>query len=718
MVGEVSTTDEAGSAEPANPGHAGDRADRAGTTGATATAGSTPRARRERGEPAGWRVAELFGLTGLAIAQPVLDIYAKNPLELISRQVEGWSVIVFVLVVVAVPALVLFAIEQLVALASAAAARRLHAVLLALLAGVFVLQLIPAGPVLGFVAVLVAVAVAAAMWLGVQRLPALRRWLRFLAVAPVVFGLLFLATGPASELVWQQPPAAAALPDDPEAPSIMVIVLDELPTSSLLDAAGQIDAARFPNIASLADQSTWYRNEATLGSWTSIAVPGILTGRYPVDADNRAHWSRYPENLFTLFADRYRIVAHESSTRLCPDSICPDASRPRIEAVGDLVGSAAGLWGGLVNPFEDVEVAFEPAGADMSKAETHRLAVETAGSLATSPDPTLAYLHLSLPHQPWQLLASGQTTNAPNPPNGIAGNRWQDPMAAASAYQRHQLQLEFTDSVVGDVLDSLRSAGRYDDTMIVLAADHGASFRADHDQRAISDDTIADIGFPPLIVKEPGQETGSVDLRPTQTIDILPTIAGAVGVDIPWEVDGVDLGSDDPLTDRARRYFPVWIDDLSPGPDGGFVLPSDDLVDLIEASGRPIGSAPAVDALDGAPTLAGAAVEDLVVREEGLGGARIHGGAALGALDLGAPELPVYVDVEVDAAALDAADDGPTAIALALNGTVAVTGVLGGPDGRHLWVVIPPARLRPGANELTAYRIDGTELIPLAVTLD
>lgn len=706
MVGEVSTTDATGSADPGEP------------VATASTSEPAPRARRARGEPAGWRLAELFGLTGLAVAQPVLDIYAKNPLELISRQVEGWSVIVFALVVVAVPALVLFAIEQLVALASSPAARRVHAVFLALLAGVFVLQLIPAGPVLGFVAILVALTVAVGVWFGVQRVPALRRWLRFLAVAPVVFGLLFLATGPASELVWTQPPAAAALPADPDAPSIMVIVLDELPTSSLLDADGEIDAARFPNIASLAEQSTWYRNEATLGSWTSIAVPGILTGRYPVDADNRAHWSRYPENLFTLFADRYRIVAHESSTRLCPDSICPDASRPRMEAVGDLVGSAAGLWGGLVNPFEDVEVAFEPAGADMTKAETHRLAIDTAGSLAASPDPTLAYLHLSLPHQPWQLLASGQTTNAPSPPNGIAGNRWQDPMAAASAYQRHQLQLEFTDSVVGDVLDSLRSAGRYDDTMIVLAADHGASFRADHDQRAISDETIPDIGFPPLIVKEPGQTAGSVDLRPTQTIDILPTIAGAVGVDIPWEVDGVDLGTDDPLTDRTRRYFPVWIDDLSPGPDGSFVLPGEDLVDLVEASGRPVGSAAAVDALDGAPALAGGAAGDLAVRSGEAGGARIHGGAALGSLDLDAPELPVYVDIELDAAARDAAGDGPTAIAVAVNGTVAVTGVLGGPDGRHLWVVIPPARLRGGANELTVYRIDGDELIPLATSVD
>jgi hypothetical protein len=658
----------------------------------------------------------LVGLCGLAVAQPILDIYAKNPLELISRQVEGWSLIVFALVVVAVPALLLFAIEQLVGMASARSAQRFHAVVLALLAGCFVLQLIPAGPVIGLVAVAVAALAALGVW-RLQRFPAMSRWLRLLAVAPILFALLFLGTGAASDLVWQGPPSAAALPDVPDAPSIMVIVLDELPTSSLLDEHAAIDAERFPNIAALADEATWYQNESTLGSWTSIAVPGILTGSYPDQADNRAHWSRYPQNLFTLLADRYRIVAHESSTRLCPDTICPDAGRPRTEAIGDLVGSAAVLWGGLVNPFDDVDVAFEPAGADMTKSEAHRLAIDTAGVLSASPEPTLAYLHLSLPHQPWQLLPSGQTTNAPEPAPGLVDNRWTDPMAAASAYQRHMLQLEFTDTVVGDVVETLRAAGREDDTMIVLAADHGVSFRSGHDQRAISTATIPDIAFPLLIVKEPGQQVGSVDLRPTQTIDILPTIAGAVGVEIPWEVDGVDLGTEDPLTDRSRRYFPVWIDDLAPGADGRTVLPDDSLLDLIRSGGRPIGTAPTLDALGGAPMLAGRSVAGASVRPETGGSARVHGGAALGDLDPDAAELALFVDVEVDGDA-----GGLNHVAIALDGTIAVTGTLGGPDGRHLWAVIPPERVRRGANAIAAYRIEGTgadvELVPLTVTVD
>ena len=51
--------------------------------------------------------------------------------------------------------------------------------------------------------------------------------------------------------------AAAAGGDDP---SVVLIVLDELPTQSLLDATGGIDSARFPNLAAFADDATWYRH--------------------------------------------------------------------------------------------------------------------------------------------------------------------------------------------------------------------------------------------------------------------------------------------------------------------------------------------------------------------------------------------------------------------------------------------------------------------------
>ncbi len=43
----------------------------------------------------------------------------------------------------------------------------------------------------------------------------------------------------------------------------------------------------------------------------------------------------------------------------------------------------------------------------------------------------------------------------------------------------------------------------------------------------------------PLLIKAPHQKKGRVSDRPTQTTDILPTIAGILGVPAPWPTDGI-----------------------------------------------------------------------------------------------------------------------------------------------------------------------------------
>src|SRR4051812_27316224 len=45
-------------------------------------------------------------------------------------------------------------------------------------------------------------------------------------------------------------------PDGP--PPVVMIVFDEFPTTSLLDAHGRIDAVRYPNFARLARDANWF----------------------------------------------------------------------------------------------------------------------------------------------------------------------------------------------------------------------------------------------------------------------------------------------------------------------------------------------------------------------------------------------------------------------------------------------------------------------------
>ena len=86
----------------------------------------------------------------------------------------------------------------------------------------------------------------------------------------------------------------------------MLVILDELPVQSLMDAHGRVDARLFPNFARLAADATWYRDTASVDQDTPYAVPAILDGRLPrqerlpVAAD-------HPQNIFSLLAGRYEL---------------------------------------------------------------------------------------------------------------------------------------------------------------------------------------------------------------------------------------------------------------------------------------------------------------------------------------------------------------------------------------------------------------------------
>ena len=139
---------------------------------------------------------------------------------------------------------------------------------------------------------------------------------------------------------------------------------------------------------------------------------------------------------------------------------------------------------------------------------------------------------------------------------------WNPNQAAVDQYwQRHLLQLGYADRVLGRLLDRLRATGLYDRAVLVVTADHGVSFRAGQKRRPLSDANRQDIAYVPLFVKAPGQRRGRVVAAAARTTDILPTLAGASGVRIPWHVDGHSLLGPRPaertvilVKDKGKRF--------------------------------------------------------------------------------------------------------------------------------------------------------------------
>jgi len=148
------------------------------------------------------------------------------------------------------------------------------------------------------------------------------------------------------------------------------------------------------------------------------------------------------------------------------------------------------------------------------------------------------------------------------PPGWASDEVWNPNQAAVDQYwQRHLLQLGYADRVLGRLLDRLRETGLYDRAVLVVTADHGVSFRAGQKRRPLSEANRQDIAYVPLFVKAPGQGHGRVVAKAARTIDILPTLADASRVRIPWQVDGHSLLGPRPaeptvilVKDKGKRF--------------------------------------------------------------------------------------------------------------------------------------------------------------------
>jgi hypothetical protein len=182
---------------------------------------------------------------------------------------------------------------------------------------------------------------------------------------------------------------------------------------------------------------------------------------------------------------------------------------------------------------------------------TRRRFDEFAGRISRlAPKGSLQFHHLLLPHSPWRYLPSGVQYGNAATIDGIldSWNEWsRNPRFTEQGYQRHLLQLGYVDRLLGTFLDSLQVSGSFDRALVVVAADHGVSFKAGGTRRTVSAENVADIARIPLFVKLPNQEDGRVDSRAVQTVDVLPTVADALGIALPFKVDGRSL-----LQDRPR----------------------------------------------------------------------------------------------------------------------------------------------------------------------
>jgi len=718
----------------------------------TATSGAAARTKSEARA-----FLETFALCGFALAQPVLDVFGKAPEEFVFRGADTADIVLFGVVVTVLPALVLWAIEAAVGLVNAAARHWTHVGILSLLAALFVLQLVKdASGVRGILLGLVAAAAGVGFGWLYRRYETTRTWVTFAAIGPVLFLGLFLFTSPVSDLIGGTEAEAAALDRVENPVPVVLVVLDEFPLTSLIDSDGDLDEELYPNLTRFADDGTWYRNATAVTNYTSVAVPAILTGRYPEGA-RQPLASDYPESLFTLLGGSYDVSAGESTTRLCPTNICesPGASegvggsgglRALLDDAGDIVRARVGLQDSDANPtaafIEDVE-AQEAAvvadaqsdgqqlpefGDEISRPQPERF--NTLLDSVSQPGTQLSYLHLLLPHIPYRFLPDGQRYPSAEPQPGnttdaLTGGWIDNDAPVELGRQRALLQTRYVDGLIGELIDTMEEAGTWDDALVVVTSDHGSVFLPGESPRGSAIEDVPDTLYPqiawiPMFVHypdadgtDPDVEPGTVSDRNVESIDIVPTVADVLGVAIPWDIDGVSmLDPDGRPTDEKTFYEARWYGATAAGDpvefDGADYYPdvlAQGVDSILPAVGDPLRSY----TIGAGVGLVGEEAAGLSAPPSPGVTATLDQDALEGDIDPDAAEVPVYLSGH-----LEGASTTETVV-------VAVNGRVGGVSGTYAWdghddffaLVIPPELLTSGPNTVDVFLLRDGTLVPV-----
>ena len=235
---------------------------------------------------------------------------------------EPVDIVLFAVALVALPPLVLLAIEAAAWLVSVRLRRALHLVLIWLLSALLVLQFLRWLAERGTSGLLIPLAMVGgvAATAAYARTDFVRACLTVLSPAPVLFLVAFLFFSPVTKLVTAGE-ASVHLADSRSAAPVVFLMLDEFPLVSLLRSDGRIDDDRYPHFAALAEDATWMRHTVSPDSQTEYAVPAALTGRWP-RAGALPILADHPDNLFTLLGRSHQMKVMESVTRLCPPDLC------------------------------------------------------------------------------------------------------------------------------------------------------------------------------------------------------------------------------------------------------------------------------------------------------------------------------------------------------------------------------------------------------------
>ncbi|WP_319517828.1 sulfatase [uncultured Martelella sp.] len=202
------------------------------------------------------------------------------------------------------------------------------------------------------------------------------------------------------------------------------------------------------------------------------------------------------------------------------------------------------------------EKKFYPEGVYEATAQTD-FAIDTIGRMSRSGAPFALVLSYGPPHDPWgpdnvpeRFWRMFENQRFPDPPNYAEENDpYADSWARLSTAEREELeewrrgyhaQVASLDAEFGRLMAAVEAAGIADDTIVVFTSDHGEMFGA-HGRRAKLIFYEEAVNVPFFIRWPKNIPAAGFSNAAIGSVDVLPTLGGLMGFDVPDDVEGNDL---------------------------------------------------------------------------------------------------------------------------------------------------------------------------------
>lgn len=315
-------------------------------------------------------------------------------------------------------------------------------------------------------------------------------------------------------------------------PNVVFVLIDALRADSIAGTRNGVPLMPYLNGLS----AVRFENATTPASWTLPAMVSLFTSQFVDTHGVFAQGASLPANIQSMAA-WFKEAGYTTIG---------------IQTNGNLSGQR-----GFSQGFDQYEDMINTVAETVT---THALAATQSVS-----EPFLLYTHYLDPHMPYDPPQSYRTlVGYPDPGlpqsdqaildnflngyfwdylNYLMGVRPTPPQPELTALGKDSLRVRYdgetryTDDQVRSLLDNL--LGRFPNTIVVVLADHGDHF---WEHRFIGHEVTVyePLMHVPLIIKAPGLTPGAVT-DVVDTVDVLPTLAGLIGLPAPRAWQGRSL---------------------------------------------------------------------------------------------------------------------------------------------------------------------------------